>query len=190
MSPRLNYQKYRSLCRLNASSGPVIPFLGAYLTDLIYIDEICSGKTPKGHINFSKLRNFAKVFDTIEDCRRMRYSFSINHLVQRYLFADTFILSDEQLYKVSQLRESSDEAPTRSLQKRQDEILESEEGRPRSNSNRTRKIKISSLTGPRYNLISLVKEGIALQNGQVTAQLVCNNDNDSHFSEIVELWDL
>ena len=163
MSPRLNYQKCRMLYRSHTAGEPVLPFLGTYLTDLIYIDELYSTERPKGHVQFSKMRKFVKVFDSVEECRRSRsYPFSINHTVRDYLISATFILSDEQLYRVSQICEPVEEIPIQLTEKLLEAYLQSEKI-PLSRmvfDIRDRKIKIRPLSRPRCHPLKLFRDSI------------------------------
>jgi hypothetical protein len=162
MSPRLNYQKCRILYRSHTSDEPILPFLGTYLTDLVYIDELYSTERPKGHIQFLKMRKFVKIFESIEECRRSRsYPFPINHAVRSYLFATTPIFSDEQLYRVSHICEPVKELPIQLIEKLLEVYLRSEEiPLSRIVSDRDCKIKIRPLSRPRCHPIRLLRDSI------------------------------
>lgn len=57
-------------------SPPVIPYLGMYLTDLIFIEEGIPDSLPGGLINFSKRRQVATLISSIQQVQLHRYHFS------------------------------------------------------------------------------------------------------------------
>lgn len=93
-------KNYKPLRRLFAfSSPPVIPYLGLYLQDLTFIEEMPT-RLEGNKINFFKSQ---KVYTTISEVLRYqkdRYSFSPNEKVMRY-FLSVPEMNETELYQES-----------------------------------------------------------------------------------------
>jgi son of sevenless-like protein len=73
MSTEKNYLTYRNVVKL--ANPPCIPYLGVFLTDLVFIDEAPDVLQPSGLINFDKWYKVAWVVREIRKFQVTHYSF-------------------------------------------------------------------------------------------------------------------
>jgi len=103
MNPHQNYSHYRKL--LKSCSVPCLPYLGVYLTDLIFIEEGIQDKNPGGLINFKKRRQMYNIIEEIQTYQAEKYNTKdIKDPIIVYLTAVPYNDEDE-LYRISLIRE-------------------------------------------------------------------------------------
>eukprot|EP01126_Amoeba_proteus_P058114 TRINITY_DN7461_c0_g1_i3.p1 TRINITY_DN7461_c0_g1~~TRINITY_DN7461_c0_g1_i3.p1 ORF type:complete len:313 (-),score=49.50 TRINITY_DN7461_c0_g1_i3:249-1187(-) len=101
MHPDSSYRAYRSCLR--KCLPPALPYLGVYLTDIIFIEE-GNPDRKKGLINFSKRRLLYKVIEEIQQKQAVCYNFSTQSQILTYL-EELPHEGDDQLYRLSLQRE-------------------------------------------------------------------------------------
>jgi len=97
-----NHAKYRNT--LHSINPPCVPFLGQYLTDLVFIDDgnpdtIQYGD--KAFINFQKRQQTSAVIREVHQFQQTPYNFKDWSQLIKYLLRNTHLLDDSQLYKQS-----------------------------------------------------------------------------------------
>jgi len=80
---------------------PTIPYLGVFLTDLIFIEEGSTNKTKNGLINFAKRRLYADVLLKIQTLQQSPYNFREVPELQTVLQDLKDIKDDDYLYNQS-----------------------------------------------------------------------------------------
>eukprot|EP01121_Diplochlamys_sp_Union-15-3_P006231 TRINITY_DN1672_c1_g1_i1.p1 TRINITY_DN1672_c1_g1~~TRINITY_DN1672_c1_g1_i1.p1 ORF type:complete len:1125 (+),score=211.21 TRINITY_DN1672_c1_g1_i1:27-3401(+) len=93
-----NYDKLRT--DLHGCSPPCIPYLGMYLTDLIFIEDGHKDKTPTGHVNFLKRKQQAGVIREIQQYQQSPYCLDTVVFIKEYLLNLRFY-DDDTLYRLS-----------------------------------------------------------------------------------------
>ncbi|RKP19797.1 ras GEF [Rozella allomycis CSF55] len=86
MSPKGNYKLYRE--DLKRSAGPLVPYIGLYLTDLTFVED---GNpkfldTEKKIYNFEKLALQAKLIFEIREYQSKVFDLQTNDAVQDWIF--------------------------------------------------------------------------------------------------------
>lgn len=105
-----NYKGVRTA--LAEAKRPMIPYLGVYLQDLIFIDE-GNASSSDNFFNFDKFRQIASVFQKIKDSQSQAYPFEEVPFVQAFL-SHTPSTSEDELYEISiQLEARGSEPLTR-----------------------------------------------------------------------------
>jgi len=102
MSNESNYKNYRE--RLRGSNPPVVPYLGMYLTDLIFIENGNPDKTKENHINFDKSRLIARVIKEIQSYQQSPYNLKKIPEFEIY-FNNLKCLSESDIHQYSMLCE-------------------------------------------------------------------------------------
>lgn len=69
MSGMQNYRNYR--IKLEKQMPPVLPYLGVFLRDLLFIEEGNRDVLENGMINFDKMRMVAGVFTSLQKCQKV-----------------------------------------------------------------------------------------------------------------------
>jgi len=101
MNPQQNYPIYRK--QLRECKRPCLPYLGVYLTDLIFIEE-GNKDTKDGLINFKKRRQLYSVIEEIQTYQSEPYTCKEDKDVMVFLTAVPHNDEDE-LYRISLIRE-------------------------------------------------------------------------------------
>ncbi len=103
LSSDKSYKTYRSL--LAGANPPCIPYLGTYLTDLTFIDEVSD--IYKELINFNKRKQIYDVFERIKRYQLLPYNFISIEQIRVLLETKNLprIDIEEERYKLSILRE-------------------------------------------------------------------------------------
>ncbi|EYE93376.1 Ras-GEF domain-containing protein [Aspergillus ruber CBS 135680] len=83
MSSTKNFGKYRE--NLRCTHPPCVPFLGIYLTDLVFIEDGIPNHAPNGMINFSKRLKVGEVLQDIQQFQNTPYVFQPVSELQDYL---------------------------------------------------------------------------------------------------------
>jgi len=105
-SSKNNFSNYRKIS--HESTGPIIPYVGVILQDLLMIEELPT-TIQNGMINFRKMRRFATLLrDEILERQQTlpRFNFEGLPAIQEYLARRT-PLSEQDLYRYSRLCEPS-----------------------------------------------------------------------------------
>jgi len=105
MSNMQNYKAYRAA--LGIIKPPILPYLGVYLRDIIFIDEgnpNYLGDKKDGMINFDKLLLIGDVLVAVRKWQLTPYTFEPNYVMREYL-EKLLVLPEEMLYKHSILCE-------------------------------------------------------------------------------------
>jgi len=98
MSHQGNYDKYRKM--LHHLDPPCVPFLGVYLTDLVFIEEGNKDVINGDLINFDKRRKIALVIREIQQYQQTPYCLKTIPEIQAALLAPENATEDD-LYKLS-----------------------------------------------------------------------------------------
>eukprot|EP01102_Stenamoeba_stenopodia_P007490 TRINITY_DN2096_c0_g3_i1.p1 TRINITY_DN2096_c0_g3~~TRINITY_DN2096_c0_g3_i1.p1 ORF type:complete len:776 (+),score=181.92 TRINITY_DN2096_c0_g3_i1:1533-3860(+) len=108
MSPFRSYQKYRSVAsqQINANV-PFIPFIGVFLTDFTFMDDANPDEVD-GECNWEKVLMMGNRIKEFVALNANSYSFVPSLPIQSALFFGE-VLEDNELYRISLLREDSSE---------------------------------------------------------------------------------
>ncbi|ELR14317.1 RasGEF domain containing protein [Acanthamoeba castellanii str. Neff] len=98
LSSEKNYQTLRT--HLRTMSGPCIPYLGMFLTDLTFIEDGTPNELPGGLINFAKRRSLAQVIREIQQFQQCPFNFEAVPAIQKIL-ENAKPLSTDDAYKLS-----------------------------------------------------------------------------------------
>merc|ERR1712137_292902 len=71
-----SWKNYRAT--LNESTGPTVPYIGIFLTDLTFIEDGNKALTKDGKINFSKHKLLAKVLNQVLLFQSQKYEFGLS----------------------------------------------------------------------------------------------------------------
>jgi len=94
------------------AKGPVLPYLGVFLSDLTFIEEGNKDKIDVGKgegqfeklINFDKRRKIAAVIEKIRECQRSPYNFKpvaeIQEVIQ-FRLVEAQVMNKDTLYQQS-----------------------------------------------------------------------------------------
>ncbi|GAB1294518.1 Ras-specific guanine nucleotide-releasing factor 1 [Apodemus speciosus] len=80
---------------------PCVPYLGMYLTDLVFIEEGTPSYTEDGLVNFSKMRMISHIIREIRQYQQTNYKIVPQPKVTRYLLDESSILDEDSLYETS-----------------------------------------------------------------------------------------
>ena len=110
-NPEMNYRNYRAELLERCSGGriPFIPFVGCWMKDLTFIEEVPTF-TEKGLLNWSKMENVHAIVDTLERAKSRRYDIEPDEALQEFLLSRPSMEEREQ-YRVSKLLETGGQAP-------------------------------------------------------------------------------
>ncbi len=100
MSLKHNRRNYRELLD-SINSKPCVPYLGAFLTDLLYLDEANPTEIKPGLINVEKLQMMGRTIHMLHNFQCTPYAIEPNAMVQQFLLEQREIVDDEILYKQS-----------------------------------------------------------------------------------------
>ena len=107
-----NFSKYRDL--LHKSKPPIVPYLGMFLTDLVFIYDGNPNYIPDTNlVNVAKLDMLASTIKELQRYQDTPYRFSTVESIREYLVSKPIITDPEELYNLSMKRE------TRALRKTQ-----------------------------------------------------------------------
>ncbi|XP_052045253.1 ras-specific guanine nucleotide-releasing factor 1 isoform X1 [Apodemus sylvaticus] len=84
---------------------PCVPYLGMYLSDLVFIEEGTPNYTEEGLVNFSKMRMISHIIREIRQYQQTPYKIVPQPKVTQYLLDESFVLDDDSLYTASLLIE-------------------------------------------------------------------------------------
>ena len=100
MNPQKNYANYRDA--ISKVLQPITPFVGTYLTDMVFIDEGNSDFLPDHptFINFSKRQRYAAVIQQMMHYKQEPYNFLAIPMIQQFIENVQF-LSEEERYQQS-----------------------------------------------------------------------------------------
>jgi len=73
LDPKNNFVTYRN--HIKHCNPPVLPYLGVYLTDLIFVEDGNRDCNKEGLINFDKQRKLYHVIEQIERYQNLEYTF-------------------------------------------------------------------------------------------------------------------
>ncbi|XP_028614784.1 ras-specific guanine nucleotide-releasing factor 1 isoform X3 [Grammomys surdaster] len=90
---------------LKKCDPPCVPYLGIYLTDLVFIEEGTPNYTEEGLINFSKMRMISHIIREIRQFQQSSYNIQPQPKVIQYLLDETFMLNEDSLYEASLILE-------------------------------------------------------------------------------------
>ena len=108
INPKSNYKNYRA--KLSAHVGPVVPYMGVWLSDLTFIDDgnpkliLPSSPLSDNHrlVNFDKCRMVSKCLRTIHSTQLAQYKLPGNKEIQELIMechAPGASLSESDAYK-------------------------------------------------------------------------------------------
>lgn len=86
ISTNKNFVNYRAI--LHAAAPPLVPFMGMYLTDLIFIEDGIPSVVKNGElINFFKRAKTAEVIKEIQQYQNVPYGLTQVHELQDWIIA-------------------------------------------------------------------------------------------------------
>jgi len=112
LSNEHNYKAIRVRLDESLAKGPVLPYLGVFLSDLTFIEEGNKDKIDVGKgegqfeklINFDKRRKIAAVIEKIRECQRSPYNFKpvaeIQEVIQ-FRLVEAQVMNKDTLYQQS-----------------------------------------------------------------------------------------
>eukprot|EP01117_Protostelium_nocturnum_P015986 TRINITY_DN6244_c0_g1_i1.p1 TRINITY_DN6244_c0_g1~~TRINITY_DN6244_c0_g1_i1.p1 ORF type:complete len:1910 (-),score=646.75 TRINITY_DN6244_c0_g1_i1:731-6460(-) len=110
MSPQWNYRNYHAALVEAGEDTPIIPYLGTFLNDLIFLDVTKQWKVNDGLVNFEKVVNVGGMLVSFQKFANnsLGYTTYITPVerVQNFLLSAE-VWEEEDLLKVSQMREGS-----------------------------------------------------------------------------------
>lgn len=80
---------------------PIIPYLGMYLMDLVFIEESTPDTINTNLVNFSKLRMVSHIIRDIQTLQHTKYTIHYNKRVCDYLLNTSPLLSSDEAWKRS-----------------------------------------------------------------------------------------
>ncbi|XP_043920173.1 ras-specific guanine nucleotide-releasing factor 2 [Protopterus annectens] len=86
---------------LKNCNPPTVPYLGMYLTDLVFIEEGTPNFTEEGLVNFSKMRMISHIIREIRQFQQTPYRIEHQPKVTQYLLDKSLIMDDDTLYELS-----------------------------------------------------------------------------------------
>lgn len=86
---------------ISSCNPPVIPYIGMYLNDLSFIEEVSPNYVRDNLLNFSKMRMIAHILKTIRQMQSKSYKIRLNTKVASYLLDKSKYLEDNELYDYS-----------------------------------------------------------------------------------------
>ena len=97
MNANNSYKNYREA--IHTSSPPIVPYLGTYLTDLVFIDD-GNPDTMEGLINFRKREMVYKVIEEIQQYQQSPYNFEVDQaLLDQLTYLPVY--EEDDLYQIS-----------------------------------------------------------------------------------------
>jgi hypothetical protein len=97
---RENFGALRALTEERVAQGlPVVPYVGIWLTDLVYIHDAMPS-LHDGKINMLKLKANARILEMVVGCQAELYQFHPVPEIQS-LMLETEIMESEELYQLS-----------------------------------------------------------------------------------------
>ncbi|XP_076020156.1 ras-specific guanine nucleotide-releasing factor 2-like isoform X3 [Genypterus blacodes] len=87
---------------LKNCNPPCVPYLGMYLTDLVFIEEGTSNFTEEGGlVNFSKMRMISHIIREIRQFQQAPYRIEQQPKVTQFLLDKTLVMDEDTLYELS-----------------------------------------------------------------------------------------
>jgi len=111
LSLRLTSDKYSEYI---SSSTPVLPYLGVYLSDLMYLDQTINNtvKLDEEYVNISKMAKISKIISEFKVFKRQPYHFTKVPVIYEFFSKGLIYLDDDRLMEIS--KEIEDSANIRS----------------------------------------------------------------------------
>lgn len=103
-----SYKNYRTLLNSFTKFDNVLPFIGIFLTDLVYIEDGNPSFLAPGKINFAKYKLIASVTKKIL-CHKFNYSFTEIPAIFQW-FNECETISEEEAYTISMKLEPRDKS--------------------------------------------------------------------------------
>jgi len=101
-SPQSNFSAYRNQLRI--ASGPVIPYLGQYLSDLTFIEDGNPDTLDNGYVNFEKCQMVAKAILNMKQFQDAPYNLEAIDSVQEWI-STWKSLSEKEIFDMSLIAE-------------------------------------------------------------------------------------
>ena len=101
MNSNQSYKNYRET--LHSVSPPILPYVGIYLTDLVFIDD-GNPNFYEGLINFKKREMIYKVIEEIQQYQQTSYNLPVEETIMAYL-SNLEVVEEEELWEISMARE-------------------------------------------------------------------------------------
>eukprot|EP00127_Corallochytrium_limacisporum_P006550 Clim_evm22s230 gene=Clim_evmTU22s230 len=103
MDSSKNFGHYRG--HLANCKGPVLPYVGLYLTDLVFIEDGNPSEVGEQLVNFRRLQMVAGVIRKIQEYQHSKWTFMEDLDYQKRFEEGMSTLNQEQLYEESLIRE-------------------------------------------------------------------------------------
>ena len=102
VSPKGQYAAYRKHLKSNAVSPPCIPFLGVFLTDLVFMEDGNPDYlSDSSFINFEKRRMIASVIRDIQLYQNTPFNFQPVPQIYQFLSTISTTVSEDAMYEKS-----------------------------------------------------------------------------------------
>jgi len=99
MAPDANFKTYREV--LKKETQPRVPYLGRYLTDLVFVEDAMPLLLPNGLVHFWKCRSVAQIIFDLMSHQKQPYNFHPVPEIQTYLQQQGKSLTENALLKLS-----------------------------------------------------------------------------------------
>ncbi|KNC74179.1 hypothetical protein SARC_13264, partial [Sphaeroforma arctica JP610] len=108
LGPELNFERYRAeLLPLREGIQAVIPFLGMYLHDMVYLDDAIPERTEDGLMNGRKIAALSNMFTSFVQWQRgWQFQPSIESINRRFLEILEIPVDEGLLWDMSVAREA------------------------------------------------------------------------------------
>jgi len=106
LEPEGNFLNYREALRIARHKGPVVPYLGLYLTDLVFIEDGNPDFIPGTKLhNFAKLNLLSAIIRDMQSYQDTPYCLETVESIRIYLLDKPVVENEDDLYKLSCQRE-------------------------------------------------------------------------------------
>jgi len=99
MASDKNAKRYREA--LHDSNPPLVPYLGRFLTDLVFAEEGSKSILENKHIHFRKCFVVAEIIQEIKRYQQTQYNLQKVELLQEWLLAAPGSMNEEECYQMS-----------------------------------------------------------------------------------------
>ena len=98
MSPNKSYGAYRKA--MHTGQPPFVPYIGVYMSDLVFIEDGNKNELSEGVINFYKRKLLSDVIKEMQQYQQEPYNLRVIPQIRIYL-ENVNPISDDELYKRS-----------------------------------------------------------------------------------------
>ena len=102
MSPMKSFSAYRTT--VHTTQPPLVPYLGIYMQDMVFIEDGNPDLLQNGQINFQKRRLYADVMKEMQQYQQTPYNLEVVPEIVEFM-DKAEILNDSELYEKSLILE-------------------------------------------------------------------------------------